>query len=137
MSTVLNRRIFLCCLPAALAAIVATAHASPALLAVLPPDQAPMDDDVDLDDREIVDRCESCSAPLHVGDLHFAYRDGPVFCEACAPTWSDMRDMHDEMRADGIFEQSFEDPYDAGTAEMEVKLALLAGGGERKNVWRI
>lgn len=34
--------------------------------------------------------CEGCSNPIWEGEKVYSYDDGPMMCEACAPTYADM-----------------------------------------------
>jgi hypothetical protein len=131
----MNRRSFLRCLPIASVAIAAPADARPGTPLPDPVPQPPLDDDSDA--REVIYECESCSRKLYEGDMHYAYDDGPVFCEEHAPTWNDLKSMQDEAKAGGYFEHAFNDPDHARDAEESVAQHLAAGLGNTKYVWGI
>lgn len=84
---------------------------------------------------EVLYVCESCSAPIFEDDKRFSYADGPDFCEAHAPTWSDLKAMQDEAIEAGEFTDWFEDPEDAELARRNVLAAIENGRGDVKVAW--
>lgn len=132
----MRRRTLLRCLPA-VPAMAAAAPASAVQAALVEP-KAPQKLEVgDWDEErgEVFYLCEDCSAPIFEGDKRFSYADGPDFCEAHAPTWSDLKDMQDEAIQAGEFEDWFEDPEDAALARRNVLAAIENGDGDKKVVW--
>ena len=80
----------------------------------------------------VVGRCEVCSLVLIEGDQGFRYDDGPSTCATHSPTWSDHKREQDELIADGIFEDSFEDgPEAAEGARALVLQRIAAGDGDK------
>lgn len=124
----MNRRTFLRCVPAAPVAIAA-APAVALQAGHVEPDKA--------DDREPDAICESCERALFEGDLVHACSDGPTFCEACAPTWGDIKHQYDEFVARGEFVDLFEDPTAAQDSLELVKHNVANGYGDKKHVWAL
>lgn len=122
----MNRRFFLRCLPAAPVALTITPAA--ALQEGL---KEPADD------REAIGACEFCSKDLFQGDLVHAYADGVDLCESCAPTWLDLKDEYDRMKAEGTFVGAFEEPGDSDDAYACVLAQIEAGNGAKKHVWKL
>lgn len=74
------------------------------------------------------DICEGCECILVVGDLGHRCGDGPVLCEACAPTWNDMAAQCREP------DYMADDPEGRADALAAVEAHIAAGLGDEKNV---
>lgn len=86
--------------------------------------------------KESIGDCESCNRSMFEGDLGHYCDDGPIFCEACAPTWNDMKRQHDEAFQGGFFLELFDNETErAAAARREVERRIAAGDGEKKHVW--
>lgn len=79
--------------------------------------------------------CEGCSKPLKTGDLVHKCADGPILCEECAPTFSDIRKQYDEAKTAGDFERMFDFPEDAPDHDSGLDARIAAGDGDKKHVW--
>jgi hypothetical protein len=84
---------------------------------------------------EIADTCETCERLLFVGELGHSCTDGPTLCEACAPTWNDLKQQLDSDRSLGGYDESFESPEDAKDWADTVNAHIADGDGDKKNVW--
>lgn len=79
--------------------------------------------------------CEFCDKKLREGDLGHRCDDGPVLCEAHAPTFNDIRRQYDEAKRDGRFETMFTWPEDAADHDRSLDDRIAAGDGEKKHIW--
>jgi hypothetical protein len=86
-------------------------------------------------EADVVGTCEGCSNPILSGELGHSCNDGPVLCEACAPTWNDIRREYDEAKAAGAFEEIFDDPDMAAFHDKTVADRIAVGDGDKKHVW--
>lgn len=79
---------------------------------------------------ELLDEtCEGCERHFFVGDLGHRCADGPVLCEACAPTWKDLK---------GQIEEGYVDPDELchGALDREtIEARIAAGDGDKKHVY--
>lgn len=80
--------------------------------------------------KEIADTCEGCSKLLFVGELGHRCEDGPTLCEACAPTWSDMKQQYTD---DALKPEDRHETYDEDLAAIDAHIA--AGDGDKKHAW--
>jgi hypothetical protein len=74
--------------------------------------------------------CETCERILFVGELGHRCADGPVLCEACAPTWNDMKQQCTEEGTESDLEEML-NPVDLEAIEARI----AAGDGDKKHVW--
>jgi len=88
-------------------------------------------------DADVAGTCEGCNTLLLAGDKGHDCNDGPVLCEACAPTWNDLRKQYDDMKAKGEFLDAFESHTAAHEADAHVAAQVAAGKGDEKNVWTL
>lgn len=86
-------------------------------------------------DDDLNEICEGCDKVLRPGDLVHVCDDGPVLCEACAPTFNDIRHQYDEAKAAGHFETMFTWPEDAPDHDAGLDAQIAAGNGDKKHVW--
>lgn len=78
----------------------------------------------------IEEACEGCDILLVVGDLGHRCADGPVLCEAHAPTWRDLLNQYQQKDA----AKDWDDPEVAdGLAAAQAHVD--AGDGDKKHVW--
>jgi len=81
---------------------------------------------------EPLDHCEACGTALYEGDMAYSYDDGPTFCWQHAPTWSDLKREQDQLIAEGLFDDLFDDgPEAAEGARQEVLKRIAAGDGDK------
>lgn len=68
--------------------------------------------------KDYITTCEGCSCHLFVGDKGHRCLDGELLCEACTPSWDDVKEQWAEGRdGDGDEDRaSFMDRYDAHLA---------------------
>lgn len=85
----------------------------------------------------IAGKCDQCDVVVFVGDRAFSYEDGPMFCEAHAPTWKERRDELDDLKRDGIFVDSFESAEDAEATDALVDKRIAEGRGDERITWEI
>lgn len=73
-------------------------------------------------------RCEGCDALILHGDQYHPSKDAGPLCEACAPTWADLREQSLKT-----FGDADEDEDDVESARLAIKAydGHLAGGGKR------
>lgn len=88
-------------------------------------------------DADVLGTCEHCMRLMFEGELGFRYEDGPIMCEACAPTWSDLKVEQDELIVSGNFEDSYEDAEAAKDARESVLGHIEAGDGDKRYVWAL
>lgn len=123
----IRRRTLLRCVAAA-----STVAATPPALAAMANSPCP-----DADDREEVGICEHCEKKLYEGDKGFLYADGPILCEACAPTWNELKAEQDEGIRAGDFKDWFDEPEDAEDARESVLAHIAAGEGDQRVLWSL
>lgn len=82
--------------------------------------------------REVMDHCEECGCDLREGDMAFSYDDGPTFCWQHAPTWNDLKREQDELIADGLWNDHFDDPEQAVAERQVVPDRIANGEGDRR-----
>lgn len=85
---------------------------------------------------ELLDEiCEGCEMMLIVGDLGHRAADGPVMCEACAPTYADVLAQYEEAesRASLLVDLDLTDE-ELASQIAALRAIVAAGDGGKKNV---
>lgn len=78
--------------------------------------------------------CEGCDKRLHDGDLVHRCVDGPVFCETCAPSWSNLLEQYTGNLDDlaGFVDRT---PEELEEDRAAIQARVDAGDGDKKHVW--
>jgi hypothetical protein len=73
--------------------------------------------------------CEGCERLLIPGDLVHTFSDGPIFCEACAPTYGDIVKEYEATS-----EQNLQSWLDDDRSKTEIVAAVAAHDPNQKAV---
>ena len=76
--------------------------------------------------------CESCEKSLAEGDLGHRCADGPVLCEECSPTWSDVLQQYVDAAGEPTSDRT---PEELAEDQAAAQAQVDAGNGDKKHVW--
>lgn len=84
--------------------------------------------------------CEGCGCVLFTGDLVHRCADGPILCQACAPTFRDVLHQwqqklaEDDAQTDPAFKLDADDRREAEDIVTRMMAVLAIGEGDKKAV---